>query len=132
MGKPPDVHRLLLSWILLCKAVLSVVGWAIVGSAVVAASVGLCGLLFGMLHALVHLEPLWIFASGAYFSICGALAGGLLGGFARVLDPIGVADIAYDLRRRVRSRSRLMERGDPAWPESRAGGPEHSRFPPPS
>jgi hypothetical protein len=126
MGQLPDLHRFVLSWILLGKAALGVAAWAFVGSAAVAASAGLCGLLFGMLHALVHLEPL------AYFSFCGALAGGLLGGFARLLDPVGVADLAYNLRQRVRSRGCLAQRGDPAWPESRAGGPEHSRFPPPS
>src|SRR5262245_26749576 len=114
MGQLPDLHRFVLSWILVGKTALGVVGWAIAGSAVVAASAGLCGLLFGMLHALVHLEPLWIIASGAYFSFCGALAGGLLGGFARLLDPIGIADLAHDLRRWVRSRGCLTEKGDPA------------------
>ena len=114
MGQLPVLHRVALSWILLGKAVLGVAGWAFVGSAAVAASAGLCGLLFGMLHALVHLEPLWIIAGSAYFSFCGALAGGLLGGFARLLDPVGVADFAYDLRQRVRSRGCLTERGNPA------------------
>jgi hypothetical protein len=100
----PEVHKLLLRWILLGKAALGVIGWTIVGLAAGAASAGVFGLLIGLLNGLLYLEPLWIFACGTYFSLCGAAAGGLLGGSARLLDPIGMADLANDLRqwRRVR------------------------------
>jgi len=114
MGQVPEARRLLLSWVLLGKTAFDVVLWAIAGLAAGAATAGLFGLVFGMLNALVRLEPVWILACGAYFSLCGAATGGLLGGFARLIDPAGVAEVSRDLRRSDRAGHRSTEKGNPA------------------
>jgi hypothetical protein len=97
----PEFRRLASRCLLVGKAALGVVGWTLAGSSATAASVGLAGVLFGMLAALVHLDPLWIMASAAYFTYCGVVTGAVLGGFGRILDPVGVADLTHDILRRA-------------------------------
>ncbi len=57
------------------------------GGAVIAGLAGVtCGTLYGLLYGLTHgtLEP--IVSHGLYFAACGALAGAIVGAFARITD----------------------------------------------
>jgi hypothetical protein len=81
----------------MCKAIskagFGVLGWAVLGAAVGATAAGLYGALYGTLDGLIH-GDLWRLASaGRYFALCGAVAGALVGGFGRMIDPEGVADL---------------------------------------
>jgi hypothetical protein len=77
----------------ICKQGFSVLGWAVVGAVVGATAAGLYGVLCGTLDGLIH-GDLWRLALiGLYCALCGAVAGALVGGFARIIDPEGVADL---------------------------------------
>lgn len=80
-----------------CKAIrevgFGVLGWAVLGATVGGTAAWFFGVLFGTLAGLTH-GDIWLFASaGLYFALRGALAGALVGGFARMIDPEGVADL---------------------------------------
>jgi hypothetical protein len=74
-------------------AILSCVGWTILGAAIGGIFAGFYGLLLGILDALLHGELIRIAADSTYFSLCGAAAGGLLGGFTRIIDPEGIVTL---------------------------------------
>ncbi len=76
------------------KVGLGVLGWAVLGAAVGAMAVGLFGVLFGTLTALIQGDLRQLAAAAQYFALCGAVAGILVGGFSRMIDPEGVADFA--------------------------------------
>ena len=81
----------------MCQAIgktwFGVLGWSILGAAVGATTAGLYGVLFGTLLGLSHGDPMLVVSSGLYFALHGAVAGALVGGYARMIDPEGAADL---------------------------------------
>ena len=83
---------------MIIQAGIGMVGWAILGGTVGATAAGPYGVLCGTLATLAC-GDLWMLVSiGPYLTLCGAGAGAIVGGFARIIDPEGVTDL--------RSRSR--------------------------
>jgi len=77
----------------ICKAVFGVLGWVILGAAIGAAAAGLYGVLCATLYGLIHGDPWGLASAALYFALCGAVAGAVFGGFVRMTDPVGVADL---------------------------------------
>jgi len=80
------------------KAWFSVLGCAVLGAAVGATATGLYGALHGTLDGLIY-GDLWrrLDSAGPYFALCGAVAGAMVGGFVRMIDAEGVADLTSRL-----------------------------------
>jgi hypothetical protein len=78
----------------MCLAFFGILGWATAGAIVGALAAGLYGALFGLLDGLIHgdLSRLGLAGLG-FFGLCGGAAGALTGGFARMIDPEGIADL---------------------------------------
>jgi hypothetical protein len=49
-------------------------------------------MLYGTLDGLIHGDLWRVVSVGAYFALCGAVAGAVVGGFVRLTDPEGAAD----------------------------------------
>ena len=71
------------------KAGISVLGWAGLCAAVGATAAGLYGVLFAALVVLIYGDTGRLASTGWSFALCGAVAGALTGGFARMIDPVG-------------------------------------------
>jgi hypothetical protein len=90
-AQPQDKHMRLCKIKGACKSLvktgLAATGWAVVGACLGAVAGGAFGVLYGALDGLLHGDP-WRLASAAtYFAACGAAAGALVTGFARMIDP---------------------------------------------
>jgi hypothetical protein len=78
----------------IARTALGVVTWAFLGALIGTAGAGLYGILYGALDGLIHADFSRCALAGLYFfALCGAVAGALTGGFVRVIDPEGVADL---------------------------------------
>lgn len=88
------VNKALSMFNAIIKTTLAILGWAFLGAAVGATASGLYGVLFGMLEGMIHADFSRLALAGLYFfALCGAVAGALTGGFVRMIDPEGVADL---------------------------------------
>src|SRR5271167_682034 len=90
------------------KVGFGILGWAVRGAAVGATGAGLCGVLYATMICLIH-GDMWRLASiGLYFAVCGAVAGALAGGFARLIDSEDVADHTNRLPHSTRQRDAVF------------------------
>ncbi len=60
--------------------------WTVAGTLLGATGGALFGTLCGALTGLVHGEPWRILSAGAYFALCGATVGGLVGAYRGIFD----------------------------------------------
>ena len=63
------------------------------GAAAVGAVAALYGVFYGILDGLIHCNLWRPVSAGLYFAVCGSIAGALVGGIGRMVDPEGIADL---------------------------------------
>lgn len=80
------MRKLLSTGVWIGKVIFGVISWASVGAAIAGTAIGLYGMLCGIVIALIHGDPWRIISFGGYFALCGAAAGALVGGFARIIE----------------------------------------------
>ncbi len=85
-------------------------GWALIGAGIGAVGAGLFGMLYGLLDGVTHAELGRIFATCPYFALCGAVAGGVTLGFARIIDSEGVTDLASGLPKERASKAIIFRK----------------------
>jgi hypothetical protein len=92
------------------KAVFGVTCWTATGTLVGATGGALYGSLVGALQAVIYGKPWGIVAIGVYFALCGAAAGGLVGGFGRILEGFEESASADHTRNGIQGKNTLDER----------------------